>query len=105
MKVTSSIPQSYLELRRPESSQKLQNGLVDRADNALNQNGQNKTYQRVNKIPSSNTLVQKFTSDSLPLNSFTRSPSNQPPVQQYQTNQQLIQREEIGNLLGIDLFA
>ncbi|WP_444994009.1 hypothetical protein [Aliikangiella sp. IMCC44359] len=105
MKVTSTIPQSYFELRRPESSQKFHNGLAGRADNALNQNEQNTTDQRVNKIPPSNTLIQKLESNSQPSDSFTRSPSNQPPVQQYQINQQLIQREEIGNLLGIDLFA
>lgn len=75
----------------------------------------NEQPQQVNRVPQNSTTNRVVRiSDSTLSNAAEslrtapddqRSSGNQPPINQYQLNQQLLRREELDGLVGVDLFA
>jgi len=59
---------------------------------------------RVIRVASDGVKVAEFGAKNQSIGK-SQSSLQRKPEEQYQTNQQLLEREEIGSLLGIDIFA
>lgn len=69
----------------------------------VNRNPQNSNTNRVVRISDSTLSNAAESLTTAP--DDQRSFGNQPPINQYQLNQQLLRREELDGLVGVDLFA
>ena len=76
---------------------------LDKANSTDQPNRQNESI-RVVRVASDGVKVAEFGARNNSINNV-QSPLQRKPEEQYQANQQLLEREEIGSLLGVDIFA
>ena len=96
--------QSELYTSRPQPNRQRENVQTVNATNERSQQNLQTENPRVVKVAPPGVAIQQLENRER-FSTLNQSSSNQPPIAQYQFNQQLLKREEIDSLIGIDLFA
>ena len=98
-------PQSGTKVR---ARSQVESGLVklDKTNNNAQSEQPNRLNEsiRVIRVASDGVKVAEFGAKNQSINK-SQSSLQRKPEEQYQNNQQLLEREEIGSLLGVDIFA
>lgn len=93
----------FESVNRPDRQSRLQTD-VAQPTNTISENRQNTRDVRLSPAISANRNLSELENDSRIIRSQQQA-ANQSPVGQYQLNQDILKREEIDQLIGIDIFA
>ncbi|MET1255619.1 hypothetical protein [Aliikangiella maris] len=93
-----------LQVEVTTKSEVVNRAAVNDESNAPSKNDASDIYQRIERAGNSQQYIQTIENRNQ-FDTLERGFASQPPIQQYQNNQQIIQRDEVNQLFSISLFA